>query len=53
MFVLNEQAKQTRDIFTRRTIAIKNIRFNRKKLAASNVKFLQSLGFIVQNILDA
>ena len=44
MFVLNEQAKETRDIFTRKTI--KNIRSNRKKLAASNVKFLQSLDFI-------
>ena len=50
---MNEQTKQTRDIFTRRIIATKNIRsFSRKKLIASNVKFLQSLGFIVQNIWD-
>ena len=35
LLVLNEQAKQTRDIFfARETTAIKNIRFNRKKLTA-------------------
>jgi len=47
LLVLNEQAKQTRDIFfARETTAIKNIRFNRKKLTA--VK-LQSLGFVIRD----
>jgi len=54
MLLLNEQAKQTRDIFlARETTAIKNIRsFSRKKFTASNVKFLQSLDFVVRNIWD-
>jgi len=42
--LLNEQVKQIRDIFIREMTVIKNIRsFSRKKLTASNVKFLQYL----------
>ena len=54
MLVLKEPAKQTRDIFLAREMtAIKNIQsFSRKKLTASNVKFLQLLSFVVRNIWD-
>jgi len=48
-----ERAKLTRNIFFAKiTTAIKkNIQsFSRKKLTALNVKFLQSLGFVVYNI---
>jgi len=38
--------------FCQRETAIKNSRASRKKLIALNVKFLQSLGFVVRNIWD-
>jgi len=55
MLVLNEQAKSTKDIIFNAETTIKNIykkdnKTSRKKLSATNVEFLKSLGFIVRNI---
>jgi len=54
VLVLSEQVKQTGNIiFARGTTAIKNIRASsRKKLSASNIKFLQSLGFEISEMVS-
>jgi len=55
MFVLNKQVKQAKDtIFNAKTtinnIHKKNNKTSRKKLSATNVEFLKSLGFVIRNI---
>jgi len=54
MLVLNEQVKLTKDIIFTAETTIKNIHKKdnktKKKLSATNVEFLKSLGFIVRNI---
>jgi len=55
MLVLNEQMKPARDTIFNAETTIKNIhkkdnKTSRKKLSATNVKFLKSLDFVVQNI---
>jgi len=54
MLVLNEQVKPTKDTIFNTETTIKNIhkkdnKTSRKKLSATNVEFLKSLGFIIRN----
>jgi len=52
MLILNKQVKPTKDTIFNAETTIKNIhkkdnKTSRKKLSATNVEFLKSLGFIV------
>jgi len=55
MLVLNEQVKPAKDVIFNAEMTIKNIhrkknKISMKKLTATNVEFLKSLGFVVRNI---
>jgi len=54
IFILNEKVKPVRDVILNAEMTIKNIhkKDNKtsRKLSATNVEFLKSLGFIVRNI---